>query len=328
MFEMKQWSVWTLAAAWAGIAAAQPINVQQDFAGDPAAAGWAAYGDTNLFHWNPVNQNLEVTWDSSRTNSYFCHPLGTTLGADDDFTVSFDLQIQQAAIVGYGFELAIGLLNLSSAMQPGFLRGTGNDTPNLVEFDYFPDPDGLLWWGPSLTMMMVDSIGTNSSHWSLGGYVGVELPANDVLRVQMAYSGANRRLQTTITNLTSGGIVGPVPDAVLPPTFLSFYVDHIAVTSYSDRNGWGSLTAEGTVDNISVTATPQVAPRLRGGFGAGGVWETAFLSHSNRSYTLQRTINFDGWTNVAGPLPGTEGEMVMQDTNTVPVAASYRVRVE
>src|SRR5438552_11511872 len=37
---------------------------QESFSSDPAMRGWRTFGDTNLFHWNSTNQNLEVTWDS------------------------------------------------------------------------------------------------------------------------------------------------------------------------------------------------------------------------------------------------------------------------
>jgi hypothetical protein len=318
-------------ASWSVVCAAhaQTINLQQDFAADPAAAGWMMCGNTNLFHWNPTNQNLEVQWDSSQTNSYFCHPLGATLGMDDDFSVSFDLRIQDAVISGYGFELAIGLLNLADATRPGFLRGTGNDSPNLVEFDYFPDPDGILWWGPSITTMMVDWVGTNDSHWSRGGFAGVELAANDLFHVEMVYAASNHTLHTSITNVTSGGPpVGPVPDAYLPATFLSFRVDTIAITSYSDVNGWGTLVADGTVDNLKVTATPRAATRLRGDFAGGGVWQACFLSHTNWLYTLERTTNFQSWTAVSETQQGHEGDMILQDINAPTAGAFYRVRTD
>src|SRR4051794_8858780 len=51
--------------------------ISEDFSTSPFAHGWKANGDTNLFYWNAANQNLEVTWDSSRTNSFFHLPLGT-----------------------------------------------------------------------------------------------------------------------------------------------------------------------------------------------------------------------------------------------------------
>src|SRR5882724_2650737 len=68
-------------------------TITEDFSTDPAAHGWQIFGATNLFHWNSSSQNLEVTWDSSQTNSYFHHSLGTILTRADDFQISFDLTL-------------------------------------------------------------------------------------------------------------------------------------------------------------------------------------------------------------------------------------------
>ena len=67
-------------------------TVSEDFSSNPLSRGWQIFGDTNAFTWNSTNQNLMVTWDSSKPNSYFYRPLGTILARDDDFSVSFDLQ--------------------------------------------------------------------------------------------------------------------------------------------------------------------------------------------------------------------------------------------
>src|SRR5712691_9004328 len=68
-------------------------TVSQNFAADPLQNGWQEFGNTNLFHWNSTNQNLEVTWDSRESNSFFYVPLGTSLTRNDDFTLEFDLLI-------------------------------------------------------------------------------------------------------------------------------------------------------------------------------------------------------------------------------------------
>ena len=102
--------------------------MSEDFSIDPALDGWQVFGDTNLFQWDSVNQVLKVTWDSSQPNSYFYHPLGTILGTNDDFSMAFDLVLNDYAI-GVNpnqpstFEMATGLLNYSEATSAGFLRG-------------------------------------------------------------------------------------------------------------------------------------------------------------------------------------------------------------
>src|SRR5439155_16884268 len=73
--------------------AAHATTITENFTNNPWQNGWQVFGNTNLFQWNSVNQTLAVTWDSSQTNSYFYHPLGTILARDDDFSVAFDLRL-------------------------------------------------------------------------------------------------------------------------------------------------------------------------------------------------------------------------------------------
>ena len=76
----------SLAIAGLFVLSIAPVNastIVEKFTTDPALDGWQIFGDTNLFHWDSTNQNLDVTWDSSQTNSYFYHPLGMTLTTND-----------------------------------------------------------------------------------------------------------------------------------------------------------------------------------------------------------------------------------------------------
>src|SRR6266567_4657432 len=137
-------------------------TLQEDFSTDPAARDWRVFGDTNLFSWDAANQQLQVTWDSSQPNSYFYHPLGTTLSRNDDFSLAFDLRLADITPgvntnKSGGFELAVGLLNFSEATLTNFLRGTGTDSPDLVEFDFFPDTG----FGPTLWPTIIS---TNSAY--------------------------------------------------------------------------------------------------------------------------------------------------------------------
>ena len=121
---------------------------QEDFSSDPLQNGWKMFGDTNLFQWDSINQNLEVTWDSSQTNSYFYHSLGTIVAKSDDFSLSYDLQLSDIAI-GVNpnktntFELVVGFINSASATSTNLERGAGinaaHGARNTCEFDYFPD---------------------------------------------------------------------------------------------------------------------------------------------------------------------------------------------
>ncbi len=133
--------LWGLVAASIGGAA----TLSENFSANPLQNGWEIFGDTNLFHWDALNQNLAVTWDSSQTNSYFYHPLGTILARDDDFSLLFDLRLNDVETTGYGFEITVSLLGITSATSTNFDRGAGinpaKGARNVVEFDYFPAPD-------------------------------------------------------------------------------------------------------------------------------------------------------------------------------------------
>src|SRR5690349_147415 len=114
----------------------QAAIVHEDFSSPPQNRGWVLFGDTNLFHWSPTNQNLQVTWDSSRPNSYFKLPLQTILGRQDDFSAGFDLLLSD--VMGgtspqkpSTFQLAIGFQNGAGAASPAFARGSGTNSPNL-----------------------------------------------------------------------------------------------------------------------------------------------------------------------------------------------------
>ena len=97
-------------------------TISETFANDPLQHGWQIFGDTNLFTWNATNQNVEVTWDSTRPNSYYYLPLGTALTRDDTFTVSFDLRLDDITAFNNGQQIAIGLLNFLEATNAAFSR--------------------------------------------------------------------------------------------------------------------------------------------------------------------------------------------------------------
>src|SRR5882724_10587949 len=72
----------------------QAAIITEDFATDPLIRGWRVFGDSTLFAWNQTGHNLSVTWDSSRSNSYYYVPLGTILNRLDDFSLELDLELQ------------------------------------------------------------------------------------------------------------------------------------------------------------------------------------------------------------------------------------------
>ncbi len=300
----------------------------EPFTTDPLANGWQRFGDANLFQWDAMNQNLAVTWDSAQPNSYFCRPLGTILTKADDFGFSFELQL--ADITNglnpgkpYTFELAAGFLNLAVATSANYQRGlvtTNNGARNLCEFDYFPDAG----YGATISPTLISTNSQFNQFATVFAYP-LELDPGALFQVTMNYTASNKTLRTTMTR--NGDAFGPIPNVVLGAGFKDFRLDHFAVSSYGDAGADGSLLAHGTVDNLVVTVPPSPVQNLSGGFTNGG-WQAQFLSRSNWQYTLERTEDFQAWSNVSPVTSGNGTNLFLLDTTPPAGRAFYRVRGE
>jgi hypothetical protein len=306
--------------ALAGLAAsanARAAVIAENFATNPLSNGWQIYGRTNLFHWNPTNQNLEVTWDSAQPNSYFYHPLGTILTTNDDFSLAFDIRVSDANATGL-FELAVGFLNFKDATNAHFARGTGSDSPNLVEFNYFPDTG----WGPTLSCTMTD---TNSTFHFLEDFVGLD--SGVTYRVVLTHAAGAALVSGQV--FTNGQLYTALPVSYLSTNFTDFRLDTVAVSSYTATNDpWGdSLLAHGSVANFVVTVPPPPVQNLTGSL-SNAVWRAQFISRSNWLYTLERTGDFLSWENASPAISGNGANMFLPDTNAAAGKAFYRVRAE
>jgi hypothetical protein len=292
-------------------------TLQENFSGNPLVSGWKIFGNTNLFHWNSTNENLEVTWDSAQSNSYFYHPLGTILTTNDDFTLEFDLRLDDAQIQGFGFELALGLLNLSDATNANFIRGTGRNAPNLVEFDYFPD----FGFGPSIDGTLADNTATNFHFF----YANVPLDFGTVYHVVLSHAAGTAELSGQI--FTGGNFYTDLPSVYSTPNFFDFRVNTLSISSYSGSGSGGSILAHGVVDNFVVTLPPQPIQNFVGNF-TNGFWTVNFLSQSNWLYTLERAMDFQSWTNASLSTLGNGTNLFLIDASLPTERAFYRVRAE
>jgi hypothetical protein len=295
------------------------VTFTENFSADPLQNGWHVFGDTNLCLWDAARQNLDVTWNSTNQNSYFYHPLGTVLAMDDNFSVSFDLQLSNSAATGYGFELAIGLLHWSDATNAAFSRSSGN-SPNLFEFDYFP-PDGFG------DLYSIDATLKDTNSGYAGFYFAYDsLPLNpDVIyHVTLAHhansptiSGevlTNGQVYTSLTNIYSGS-----PG--------DFRLDTLSISSYQDDGFGDSIVASGTLDNFVVTLPPPPVQALTG-ILTNGAWQAEFISRSNWLYTLQRSADFHAWTDVSTATAGDGTNLFLPDINPPAGNAFYRVKAE
>lgn len=284
-------TVWALvtAVAVSGVSAgAEAEGVFEDFRLNPLTNGWKIFGETNLFAWNSTNQNMEVTWDSSKPNSYFYKPLGYTLSRanDDPFSLYFNLRMRDIAIgtttnKPYTFQIAVGLLNFQQATNPGFLRGTGFDSPNIFEFDYFPDSG----FGATISPTVI-----SSNHQFATSFILQEVTTNDHFQIGMVLGDGGGRVRTTIYR-NGQFYAGDV--FFFPTNFTDFNVDTVAIASYSDEGQFpdfaGSILAHGAVDNVLVSRTGTVGVDL--GFTGrfeNGNWRMDFDTQPSWIYTAGR----------------------------------------
>jgi hypothetical protein len=290
--------------------------ITENFTNNPAQDGWRIFGNTNLFQWDPTNQNLQVTWDSSQPNSYFYLPLGTILTTNDDFSVAFDIQLSDVSIENWGFEISIGLFNYAQATGTNFFRGTGYNSPDLAEFDYFPD----FGWGPTLSTTASD---TNSVFVFLEDYLALD-PGVTYHVVLLHAAGAAAVSGQVFTN---GQLYTALPYAYVSTNFTDFRLDTISVSSYNSNGWWGSILAHGSVDNFIVTLPPPPVQDFSG-ILTNKTWQVQFISRSDWLYTLERTTNFVSWIDASAPTGGNGTNMFLQDTNGLVDKAFYRVRAE
>jgi hypothetical protein len=321
------------------VASVHATTIAENFTTDPSLDGWRVFGNTNQFHWNPTNQNLEVVWDSTQTNSYFFHPLSGYVTRNDDFSIAFDLQLCDIASgVEPGktgpMQLGFGFLNTALATSTNFMRGGWGDAPNVAEFDYYTGgfytyKDTIIPSPATTTASFIDGSGYDYCPSYLSVYEN-ELPLNQTVRVTFCYTASN---QTASVSLTTNGVpIALVPDLGLNSGngFLDtddFNVDMFSVSSYSSfGDDYDSVRAHGTVANLIVTLPPP-AQNLAGVFNNGG-WQVQFTDHAGWLYTLERSVNFQSWTSVSPATAGNGTNLFLADTNAPGGQAFYRIRAD
>jgi hypothetical protein len=300
----------------------------EDFASMPAGRGWEQHGAADLFAWDAGAGLLRVTWDSSRTNSFFYKRLPFALSKTDDFALSFDFRLQHVAAGNQlskpgPFQIALGLFNATQAVQPGFSRGN-LQCSNLVEFDYFPSGT-IPGWGvidATVSPMMLSSDRQPASSMTFP----LELPAQQWLRVSISFTASDRTLVTTVTR--EGVPIGSIKNTVLGSAFGDFRVDAVGVLCYSDAgDAYGSVLAHADLDNLTLTYPDPPAPPLIGGFD-GQTWSVWFGSQTNWLYALEKSAELGMWQQASGWVPGDGGLLRIADTNTAGATAFYRLNLQ
>lgn len=307
--------------------------IEESFEQDPSGSGWQVFGESSLFQWNEVEERLDVTWDSSQTNSYFHLPLGTVLSQSDNFSIAFDLELSDITIgttegKPFTFQIAVGLIGLEDAMRPEFFRASGihpiSGGRNAVEFDYFPDSGFGATFAPTV-------ISTNN-RIKFSDNHPLEMTLNDRFRITMTYTSEDRMLRTQVVR--NGVPFGLSPDATIKDLqligFPDFAVDTVAVMSYSDGGQTlafaGSVLAHGFVDDLRVVLPAGPIERVEGRIEEGN-WVVEFPSLEGWRYRLQRTENFVDWESVAESA-GTGNVLRLSDPGLREGGAYYRVEAE
>lgn len=321
------------------LTAALPVRaavIEEDFATNPLARGWRVFGDSSLFQWNASNQNLDVTWDSSRTNSFFHLPLGTILGKSDNFSVSFEVRLSDIRL-GHTpgktneFQIAIGLIHYASAIRTNHYAGAGVSTDygirNVVEFDYFPDAG----FGETFTSVVVS---TNNRIYPVHNFP-LKMTTGDTFRITLTYTATNQTLRTTATR--NGAPFGTSPGNTLAELSLAgrsdFRVDSFAITSYSDAiqagppQFHGSILAHGTVDNIRLELPPPAVAQYQLTL-ANSSCQAEFNTVINWLYTLERSHSLGQWIAVSETVTGTGARLTLLDSQPASDYSFYRVRAE
>jgi hypothetical protein len=76
-----------------------------------------------------------------------------------------------------------------------------------------------------------------------------------------------------------------------------------------------------------ITVPPPPIQDLASGF-SNALWQVQFLSRNNWLYTLERTADFQLWTNASTVTTGTGSNVLLQDASPPASNAFYRVRAE
>lgn len=323
---------------WLALAAASPgapasaVERIDSFATDPIAQGWRISGDSSLFHWNAAEGAIDVTWDSSRSNSFCFRPLGTVLTRADNFRLTFALRLTELRLGSTPgkpaeFPIAVGLIHQSMTTNANTYRGAGVSgtygVRNLIEWDFYADAGFGDTWATTV-------VSTNNV-FAYGHTFPVPLIPGDLYRITLAYTASNQVLRTTA--LRNGQPMGEFETIVLSGR-PDFRVDAVSITSYSDavQPGpamfHGSVHARGQIEDIALSLPPPPVDQLALHLGTNERG-ASFLAASNWMHRLERSVDLQAWLPASAWMSGQGSRATLRDTNAVTTGvAFYRIRSE
>jgi hypothetical protein len=215
-------------------------------------------------------------------------------------------------------------VNLREAMRTNYFRGSGvNATTgarSIVEFSYFADSG----FGATVGTEMVST----NNQFAYSHTFPVELTTGETYRVKMTFDAATQVLSTEI--LHNGEPYGEPPNNTIRPlnytsNFGDFEIDAFSITTYSDAGQSppqyaGSVLAHGIIDDVAIT-WPEPPIKTIQGFREGDKWVVRFEATGSWVYSLERTTDFQNWTEVASGSAVSE----LTDGNPPSEQAFYRV---
>lgn len=284
-----------LAISFIGIESSVSANIwcYEAFDSDPMSRGWSVHGDKSLFAWDEESKSLQVKWDSEKTNSFFYKPLGRVLTESDSFAFTFQIaldSVKAGYLEGkpYTFEVALGLLNLTSAKDKNFDRATGSDSPNLVEWDYFPDTG----FGATVS----PAIASDKSQFSAGFTFPAELLVGKTYCVKLIFNAEEMMLKTEI--LEDGKPWKKIENVKMGPGFNGFSVDAFSISNFSAKYGESSLFATGTIDEIAIV-TSNSLPRILGVKIKDSKWQAKSFLVEPQKWKVERSNDMIQWNRVS-----------------------------
>ena len=291
----------------------------EDFSADPLTSSWVVHGDESLFEWNAEAGVLAVTWDSEKPNSSFYRPLGLVLTEADAFAFTFDIALDEVKVghldgQPYTFEVAVGLVDIESAKGDGLSRGTGSDSPNLVEWNYFPDTG----FGATVS----PAIASGKSQFAAGFTFPAALAAGEKYSVRMEYDPGERTLKTFM--LENSKAWKEIQSVKLQDDFSGFAVDAFSISSYTAKGTESSLFATGSVDNLAI-AVDRSQPRIVGARLIDGQWRARTFGFSTADYLLERSADLHDWQPVGNGVRSDGFYLRLIDEETLDGGWFYRL---
>ena len=316
------------AALWVLSTSSIPLGYageqRETFSTDPFASNtpaWSVTGDPDLFRWNSDSHQLEVTWDSSRSNSFCVWPLERKLSASDAFSFGWTLTLRDAGArdpIRRTNVLQVSIALVQQARLPdGYpLRTKAGRAKDLLDFSFFPLAD----YGPFGRAAYISPVafGENTAGYSFGNPYdladGVPHP------ILCTWDPADRRMRTTVEGVES---VAPT-DPPLPVTD-NFNVDAFAIVVWNETlTPSDSLIAHGAIDDVVIHLPDPPVRLLRFEFSTRTV---RFDTQTSFRYQLEASGDLVHWNSTGISVLGSGAELAIRDSReALFLEQFYRIR--